>query len=455
MRLIITGKSRSGKSTALHRIIRTALQATWATILIADGKSVELTRYATVDLRVYGEADAEAFAAALAANAARLTLRYQALVARGFTAAIPGDPRELIIIDEVQAFSRNPKVGKAIRDTLTDIFERSAALGDVVIVASQRATGAVPPSVRVNANVQLRLLGSGYFQFVADDHPTRQGRVDLLAPLACSSLLTPEGLPLALSAQTVTKALTPITRYEGALGSGRTFALAHHLSDPAYRRVYLDIKSYSHRALLVHCLRSCGATPPEAAPIAELAEAAALALQARPTLLLLDNCEHATVKMVTSLHTLLDTATVAAIAMTPPATADHTKDPLAALRRRATLIPIQPLDGQRAAALLEQVAPNIDQASKVAILQQAQGHPQTIMAYAERVATHGDEERHALDPVKPPARWLNVLLMFSVLVVIIMIQRQIANDLAGAVLSGVVVMTMWFLRPRFREVTKK
>ena len=46
-------------------------------------------------------------------------------------------------------------------------------------------------------------------------------------------------------------------------------------------------------------------------------------------------------------------------------------------------------------------------------------------------------------------------MMFCVLVVIILIQRHIANDVAGAVLSAVVVMTMWYLRPRFREATKK
>ena len=60
-----------------------------------------------------------------------------------------------------------------------------------------------------------------------------------------------------------------------------------------------------------------------------------------------------------------------------------------------------------------------------------------------------------MEPVRPPSKWLNVLLMFGVLVGIILIQRQIANDIAGAMLSGAVVMTMWFLRPRFREVTRK
>ena len=36
MRMIVTGKSRSGKSSALHRLVRTALQATWAHTLLAD-----------------------------------------------------------------------------------------------------------------------------------------------------------------------------------------------------------------------------------------------------------------------------------------------------------------------------------------------------------------------------------------------------------------------------------
>jgi len=258
-----------------------------------------------------------------------------------------------------------------------------------------------------------------------------------------------------LSAQAVPRIATPITRYEGATGSGRTYALMHHQADPALRRVFLDVKVHTHRSLLIHSLQTCGATPPDGAPIAELAGAAALALQAEPTLLLLDNCEHASVKTIASLHMLLDAATVAAISMTPATTTDHTRDPLAPLRRRATLVTIQPLEQVRAAALLETAAPTIDQASKSAILRRAHGHPQTIMAYAERLTAHGDEERHQLESFKLPAKWLNFLLIFAVLVTLILIQRRISNDIAGAVLSGLVVMTMWFLRPRFREVSKK
>jgi hypothetical protein len=219
--------------------------------------------------------------------------------------------------------------------------------------------------------------------------------------------------------------------------------------------VYLDIKAHTHRSLLVTCLQSCGATPPDGATITELAEAAALALQSQPTLLLLDNVEAASAKTIASLHKLLDTAVAAAVSMTPAAGTEHNRDLLASIRRRASIVTLQPLDAQRAAALVRRVAPQIDLASERAILRRAQGHPQALVAYAERVAAHGDEERHQIEPFKLPSKWLNVVLMFVALVVIILVQRHISNDIAGAVLSGVVVMTMWFLRPRFREVTKK
>jgi FtsK/SpoIIIE family len=455
MRLIITGKSRSGKSTALHRLIRTARTTTWASLLMADGKSVELTRYATDLLRVYGEDEVEAFAAALTATADRLTTRYKTLRGRGLTVALPGDARELIIVDEVQEFTRHAKHGKTVKAALTRIFEKSGALGDVVIIATQRATAAIPPSARVNASAELRMLSLGYFQLAADGFPTRQGRVDPLAPLRCHEKLNPADLMDVLSAQPTERQPTPITRYEGGPGSGRTHAIERHLADPALRRVFLDVKAHTHRSLLTTCLQTCGATPPDGAPITELAEAAALALQGHPTLLLLDNVDMASAKTIASLHLLLDAATVAAVSMAPATIANHNRDLLAPIRRRASVVTLQPLDTQRAAALVRRVAPQIDAASSLAILRRAQGNPQALVAYAERVAAHGDEERHQIEPFKLPSKWLNVLLMFVALVGIILIQRHISNDIAGATLSGVVVMTMWFLRPRFREVTKK
>ena len=38
MRLLVTGKTRSGKSTALHRLLSCALRQPWAGVLILDGK---------------------------------------------------------------------------------------------------------------------------------------------------------------------------------------------------------------------------------------------------------------------------------------------------------------------------------------------------------------------------------------------------------------------------------
>ena len=45
MRLAIIGKTRSGKSTALHRIFSQALRHPWAGILLLDGKGSELKSY--------------------------------------------------------------------------------------------------------------------------------------------------------------------------------------------------------------------------------------------------------------------------------------------------------------------------------------------------------------------------------------------------------------------------
>lgn len=455
MRLIVTGKSRSGKSTALHRLIRTALQATWSHALIADGKSVELLRYATATQHVYGEDEAEAFAAAITAAADRLTQRYKALRERGLTTAPESDPREMIVIDEAQELTRHPKHGKVIRDAMTRIFEKSGALGDLVIVATQRATNAIPPSARHSASAELRMLGVGFFQLVADGHPTRQGRVDPAAPLTDANRLNPADLLDALNTQDVLRPPTPITRYEGAPGSGRTYVLRHHPQPEGTRRVYLDCRIHTHKSLLLDCMHKCGATAPGDATIADLSDAAALALQSQPTLLLLDNVTDAGGKMIGSIHRLLDAAGEGALGLEPPKLEDHTKDPYASLRRRARLIQLQPLDGRAATEMIRRIAPEIDAASEQAIIQRSHGHPQTIAAYSERIATHGDDERHQLESYHAPARWLVVGVMLILFIGIIYAQRHLVeNDIVGAVGTGIIAVTLWLLRPRFMKLTR-
>jgi hypothetical protein len=119
------------------------------------------------------------------------------------------------------------------------------------------------------------------------------------------------------------------------------------------------------------CLHMCGATPPDSAPIYEVTEAAALALQSRPTLLLLDNVDTASAKTLASIHRLLDTASAAAVSLAPASAANHNRDLLASIRRRASVVTLQPLDHDRAARLMRQVAPQIDPASSLSILRRA------------------------------------------------------------------------------------
>lgn len=189
------------------------------------------------------------------------------------------------------------------------------------------------------------------------------------------------------------------------------------------------------------------------ANIATLAEAAALALQAAPILLLLDNCEYASPKTLGSIQLLLDAAAEAAVAMTPPRSDDHTRDPLARLRRRAARVELQPLSRETASALIRQIAPTIDPASEQTIIQRSAGHAQTVAAYAERVEAHGDDERHSLESYRTPRRWLVVLIMLVAFIAIIYAQRdRVENDLVAAIGTGIIAVTLWLLRPRFMKL---
>jgi hypothetical protein len=127
---------------------------------------------------------------------------------------------------------------------------------------------------------------------------------------------------------------------------------------------------------------------------------------------------------------------------------------VAAIRRRGHLVELEPISDKRAHALIKRRAPHLDAASRKTIVQQARGNPQALLAYCERVSTHGNDERHQIEGLKPPARWLNILVILSVLVGVILVQRHIANDTAGAILYGVLVLVMWYLRPIFRDMTR-
>ena len=457
MRLIVTGRTRSGKSVALDRIVRTALQGTWSHALIIDGKTGRVTRSASDGSMLLMESVASKDVVQMLTDAAdRITVRCAALPA-GESPPLASQ-RELLIIDEVQTYTRgNGAVGTAARSAILSLFEKSAVLGDVIVIASQRTSGAVPPGARVNASADLRMLGAGFFQLAAPGLAPRQGRVDPAAPLASVATLTTERLLDALCAAAEPRPHpTLITRYEGVPGSGRTYALAHHAgATPGMRRVSLDITEYSHKGLLIACLEQCGAVPPENARVSltELSEAASIALRAEPTLLLIDNCHAVSVRAVDTIQRMLDAATEAAIALTPPPH-NLTKDLAAPIRRRAALVELRPLDAAHSEALARHVAPALDAASAQAVVQRSGGSPQAVVAFAERVAAHGADERYRLEAARPPSRWLNLLLMFVALVVVLFIQRSVAHDLAGAVLTAVFFIMMWFIRPRINAAMR-
>lgn len=447
MQLIVTGRGGSGKSVAVERIVRTALQASWASVLIVDGKTGKLMQATGgAKLRVTNGAEPARVAELLREAADRID-------ARKGEARTAGP--ELIVIDDIYAYTRVPTYGTRIRTAIARIYER-ATPADLVVVSTQRSTGSVPPAARDNATAELRLLGSGHYLIVAGGGaPPRQGRIDPAAPLAADAPTSVEAIHAALVAADLPKAPTLITRYEGPPGSGRTFALDRHAGHaPGLRRVYVDARAVTHKELVAACLTQCGAAPPEGTRVTlgELSESAAIALRAAPTLLLIDNADCVTLRMLDTIHQLIDAAAEAAIGITPPRSPE--RDPLAPLRRRAALVELRPLERTTAQALVRQVAPAIDEASAQAVVERAAGSPQAVVAFAERVAAHGDDERHNLEAARPPARWLNLLIMFAALVVVLIIQRSVAHDLAGAVLSAVIIVTMWFIRPRFARATR-
>jgi hypothetical protein len=196
MRLIITGKTRSGKSTAVHRLLATALRHEWAGILLLDGKGNELKYYQSLPNVTYlGPKDIETWVAELERLAENLADRYDSLTERGLREAAPGDPRWFIVADEVQKGTRAKQIGKRIKDALGLIAEQSASLGDVLILSSQREPNAIPPSVRENANAYLRMLGNGYFFYRADGHPTQSGRVAYITPTEALAIINGQPSP--------------------------------------------------------------------------------------------------------------------------------------------------------------------------------------------------------------------------------------------------------------------
>lgn len=194
MRLAIVGKTRSDKSTALHRLLSHTLRHPWASVL---RDSDPLRRH----------------------DCPRPTQRR------------PRRPVPLIVTDEVQKGTRHEGVGRQIKNDLTLITEQSAALNDVLMMSTQREINAVLPSARHNLSAWLRMLGQGYYYLQADGQATQSGRTGNMTPAIQSGEaplpLTMEYLRAILGSHDNQPTRAP-TLYTGQWGSGKIWHLHNY-----------------------------------------------------------------------------------------------------------------------------------------------------------------------------------------------------------------------------------
>lgn len=462
MRLLVTGKTRSGKSTALHRILSCALRQTWAGVLILDGKGSELHPYADLPGVTFLSADqVDAWADQLHRRAAELPERYAALTARGLRVASDDDPAYLVVADDVQRGTRDRHHGQAIKAALQLIAEQSAALGDVLILTTQRQEHSVPPNVRFNCNGRLRMLGQGYFHYTADGQPTRSGRVAYITPdQALAAIRTPSSpppkldptnLPIILGCQPVTPSRITATLYLGEPGLGKTHALLNHPNGRYPRHIYVDA-ARPHRQFLTDVIEHAGATAPTSHTITipDLTEMATLALSAEPTLLLIDNVHQASSKMITSITRLVAAAAEAALAGDRPLTPGER-------RKLEQLIPycavqhIEPLGTAAAIALADaNLPPDLPDRSAVArrVADAAAGNPAATVALARRVKSGSLTELRTLDA---PRRKISVawLLIVPILALLIVSRWELGTNsywLSLALLAISILMRPLFYR---------
>lgn len=464
MRLLITGPSRSGKSTAIHRLLAVLLpraQEQWQ-VIILDGKGSELHPYASIpQVRYAGPTDLAHWAALLQEAADSLPARYQELAARGLRQAAEDDPRWLVVVDEAQRGTRDPVYGKAIKAALQLLAEQSGALGDIIVLSVQRAEHSIPPGIRVNFKT-VRLLGEGFF--VSDGV---SGRVAYTTPqdaLEATRLPPPDldlnDLQALLGATAPQPGRIAATLYLARPGLGKTYALHHHPNhhpNHGWRRIYADA-AQPHRQMLSDILRQCGApVPSHHVPIPQLAEMACLALAAEPSLLLLDNCHQASAKSIPTIIRLIQAASEAALAADEPERpSDQRKlDRLIPYCRQVRLEPLparQALD--LALAHLPEGLPNRDTVAR-RIVAEAQGNPGHIIALAQRTRSGSIQELRSLHIPRKPIS-LGIILIVPLMALLIVTRWHLNADPATSYwLSLALLALAILLRPVFYRTIRK
>jgi len=443
LRLIVTGKTRSGKTTALNRILARALRQEWLGALLLDGKGTKLSLYGDLPGVTYlGPEQIEEWYERLQTISDDVPRRFAALIERGLETAPAGEPRYLIVADEVQRGTRRKKLGPKIRDALALIAEQSGALGDVLVVCSQRDVNAIPPSVRINCNAQLRMLGLGYFFYQCDGYPTTSGRVAWVLPEDALALarqplppdeppMTRDRLPSVLGAVPVEPTRAPATLYIGPPGSGKTHALRNHPNGNVARHIYADL-AQPHRAILVDIIEKAGAVVPSRVGIPDLAEIAALAVHAEPSLLLFDNLHAATGKTLTSVDRLMAAAKAVALTANEPNTPAERRR-LKPFLVRCETQELKPLPQAEARELLWSVldreAVKKPRYVEKKVLREAQGNPGDVVKLARRIQ-RGDERE--LRRLQTPVHRVNIgwIVLLAVIAALFVSRRVVDSYVA-------------------------
>lgn len=438
-RIGLTGATRSGKSTAIHNFLYHTLRFKWEKIVLLDGKGSELCFYEGLPGVVYwGPEDTEEWANELAMITGGYSARFAELAAEKLREAPYGRPRYLVIVDEVQRGVRDESVGpikKAITLALQIMSEQSGALGDCMLLSSQRGEGNIPKAVRHNFNADLQMLGRGYFVFNGEGLPSIRGRTKPLSPQdVITSLKDPDPVLLALErfaevlgAEPVEPGKAKATLYVGEPGSGLTYQLENHPRRKWRRVIYVDF-SIGHKAALEQLIEKCHAIVPTGAKTHELDTLAMQALRSEATLLLIDNVSRATPKAKRSIEKLIPWSGEAALSANPPRSQKEMES-MTAFFERCYVEEIRPLTAAQSETLanewLSQTVAN-RQAMIKQIVEQANGNPRRLERLCDRVQRGGLKELRGIRDTPRQKQYVN-LSIFLVIPVFLIAYRFRGN----------------------------
>lgn len=449
IRLKVLGKTRSGKSTALYRLVSHLVPLEWSQIIVFDGKRDSL-RFSKADPRVeyYHVPTITEFAVALDIMATQMQERYAAM-----EAGRPTLPT-LIIADEIQAATRDRHHKKIIKESLIILAEQSAALGDVMILGTQRQQNSIPPGVTANCNASLTMLGLGYFHYKADGARAAVGRATFIEPDEAEQLLRSPAPHLPNSATlaptdvlNMLDMIQPVptngrlTLYVGESGAGLTHALEQHPNSQA-RHVYVNLAEHSHKTALEAVLTQCNAVVPQQVKTGDLAAMAALSIAAEPTLLKLDNVQNAPLKMHQSINHIFAYAAESAFAFAASDEADVVQL-YAARGQRHKIAPLDRRTAQQLAQLhLDKAIDGRERQQAAAhVVRMGRGHPATIVRLAHNIERGELAELRRLEGRKPAGIPLGWLILVGV-VVLLMAGRMQSNSYAAtlALMAGYLIL---------------